>query len=146
MRRGALLLEVLLALALFLAVISLGFSAIESGQRAVEQGRRDAQAVDLALSKLAELEAGILPWPELRDDPDQPVGTASAFDTPFRPDGFLVLAERERAVPGLVRVIITVQDVDEVDEKTVARIERLIEVRPDDPDAFEADDLFEGGS
>ena len=110
MRRGALLLEVLLALALFLAVISLGFSAIESGQRAVGQGRREAQAVDLALSRLAELEAGILPWPELRDDPDQPVGTAGAFDTPFRPDGFLVLAERERAVPGLVRVIITVQD------------------------------------
>ena len=100
----------------------------------------------MALSKLAELEAGILPWPELRDDPDQPVGTASAFDTPFRPDGFLVLAERERAVPGLVRVVITVQDVDEVDEKTLARIERLIEVRPDDPDAFQADDLFEGGS
>ncbi|MEC7384787.1 MAG: hypothetical protein VYB14_01275, partial [Planctomycetota bacterium] len=60
--------------------------------------------------------------------------------------GFLVLAERERAVPGLVRVVITVQDVDEVDEKTLARIERLIEVRPDDPDAFQADDLFEGGS
>ena len=57
-----------------------------------------------------------------------------------------MLAERERAVPGLVRVIITVQDVDDVDEKTLARIERLIEVRPDDPDAFEADDLFEGGS
>ena len=91
MRRGALLLEVLLALALFLAVISLGFSAIETGQRAVGQGRREAQAVDLALSRLAELEAGILPWPELRDDPDQPLGSADAFDTPFRPDGFLVL-------------------------------------------------------
>ena len=57
-----------------------------------------------------------------------------------------MLAERERAVPGLVRVIITVQGVDDVDEKPLARIERLIEVRPDDPDAFEADDLFEGGS
>ena len=74
MRRGALLLEVLLALALFWAVISLGFSAIETGQRAVGQGRREAQAVDLALSRLAELEAGILPWPELRDDPDPAVG------------------------------------------------------------------------
>ena len=27
----------------------------------------------------------------------------------------------------------------------MARVERLIEVRPDDPDGFEADDLFEGG-
>ena len=43
-------------------------------------------------------------------------------------------------------MIITVQDVDDVDERPLARIERLIEVRPDDPDAFEADDLFEGGS
>ena len=41
MRRGALLLEVLLALALFLAVLGLGFSAIETGQRAVGQGRRE---------------------------------------------------------------------------------------------------------
>ena len=114
MRRGALLLEVLLALALFLAVISLGFSAIESGQRAVGQGRREAQAVDLALSRLAELEAGILPWPELRDDPDQPVGSATSFDTPFRPDGFLVLAERERAVPGLVLSLIHIYAADEV--------------------------------
>ena len=146
MRRGALLLEVLLALALFLAVISLGFSAIETGQRAVGQGRREAQAVDLALSRLAELEAGILPWPELRDDPDQPVGTAGAFNTPFRPDGFLVLAERERGLPGLVRVIITVQDVDDLEEKPLAKIERLIEVRPDETDGFEADDLFEVGS
>ena len=144
MRRGALLLEVLLALALFLAVISLGFSAIEAGQLAVGQGRREAQAVDLALSRLAELEAGILPWPELRDDPDQPLGTADTFDTPFRPDGFLVLAERERAVPGLFRVVITVQNVDGPEEKSLARVERLIEVRPDDPDGFKADDLFEG--
>ncbi|HCD29742.1 MAG TPA: hypothetical protein DEQ73_03970 [Phycisphaerales bacterium] len=145
MRRGALLLEVLLALALFLAVISLGFSAIETGQRAVGQGRREAQAVDLALSRLAELEAGILAWPELRDDPDQPLGTAGAFNGPFRPDGFLVLAERERAVRGLVRVVITVQDVEDLEERPLAKIERLIEIRPDDPDGFEVDDLFEGG-
>ena len=55
-----------------------------------------------------------------------------------------MLAERERAVPGLFRVIITVQNVDGLEEKPLARVERLIEVRPDDPDGFEADDLFEG--
>ena len=145
MRRGALLLEVLLALALFLAVLALGFLAIDSGQRAVGQGRREARAVDLALSRLAELEAGILPWPELRDDPDQPVGTARPFDTPFRPDGFLVLAERERALRGMVRVVITVRDVADSEDRSLARIERLIEIRPDDPDAFEADDFFKVG-
>ena len=142
MRLGVLLLEVLLALALFLAVVGLGFSAIESGQSSVRQGRREAQAVDLALSRLAELEAGILPWPELRDDPDQPIGTAADFDTPFRPDGFLVQVDRQRSVPGLVRVSIKIQEANDPEGPFLARIERLIEVRPDDPEAFESDDLL----
>ena len=46
---------------------------------------------------------------------------------------------------GLVRVVITVQDVEDLEERPLAKIERLIEIRPDDPDGFEVDDLFEGG-
>ena len=56
------LLEVLLALVCSWPSFRL-ISAIETGQRAVGQGRREAQVVDLALSRLAELEAGILPGP-----------------------------------------------------------------------------------
>ena len=54
----------------------------------------------------------------------------------------MVQVDRQRSVPGLVRVSIKIQEANDPEGPFLARIERLIEVRPDDPEAFESDDLF----
>ena len=59
MRRGGLLLETLIALAVFTAAAGYTLLAIRDGTVAVDRAARKVVAIELAASRLAEIEAGI---------------------------------------------------------------------------------------
>ena len=61
MRRGALLLETLLALAIFTTAAGFTIMAIRDGSASAERATLKSRAVDMAASHLASIEAGIIP-------------------------------------------------------------------------------------
>ena len=78
-RRGALLLEVLLSIALFAGAAAFALGASRSVFDALDRGRRQQEAVDIARSKMAELEAGFITVRDLRSQWTGEIGS-------FQPD------------------------------------------------------------
>ena len=66
-RRGGVLFEVVLSIALFAGAAAFALGAVRSAFDKLDQTRRKQQAIDLARSKLAELEAGLITLADLRD-------------------------------------------------------------------------------
>ena len=66
-RRGGILLEVLVALTLFVGAALAILSATGQARRSVEQAGVLQRAVDLATSRMAELEAGLISDADLRE-------------------------------------------------------------------------------
>jgi hypothetical protein len=107
-RRGGLLLEILLALALFLGAGAFVIAATRSAVRGVDRAGREAVALDLARSTMAELETGLTTLSDLRDAADglDRVGTVTLDDARW------LLDVQTEAAPfaGLTLVIITVRE------------------------------------
>lgn len=104
-RRGAILLEMMLALTLFLGAAGVTLLTIQDGLRASDRAAHHARALDLASSTMASLEIGIAP----------------------KDDHVLFLVEVERATSGhagLTRVEVRV--VDRVREKIIATLVALL--------------------
>ncbi len=72
MRRGALLLETLLALALFVAAGGYTLLVMRDGIASAQQMERKSRAIDLAASRLAAIEAEIVPASSQEDANDEP--------------------------------------------------------------------------
>ncbi|MEE8156203.1 MAG: hypothetical protein V3T53_14715 [Phycisphaerales bacterium] len=84
-RRGALLLEVLLSIALFAGASAFALGAARSVFDALDRGKRQQQAVDIARSKMAELEAGLITIRDLRSEWSGEIGSYESdldFDAP----------------------------------------------------------------
>jgi hypothetical protein len=79
-RRGGILLEVLLAVALFAGAAATALACVKSVFAALDRTRREQTAVDLARSKMAQLEAGLVSMTELRGQSVDGVGVASDRD------------------------------------------------------------------
>ncbi|MEY4117287.1 MAG: hypothetical protein RLZZ116_615 [Planctomycetota bacterium] len=120
-RRGGILLELLLAIALFAAAASFTTSAMRSAVDGIRRAELRARAFDLASTRLAELDAGLVAASDLGEE--RP-----------RADG---LAVRLEILPGggdgLARARATVRDVGDaaegVEPTIVAVHERVIEQR-----------------
>jgi hypothetical protein len=67
-RRGGVLLELLLAIALFAAAASFTLSSLRAALDSVARAERRARAYDAAASRLAELDAGLIAVGDLGDD------------------------------------------------------------------------------
>src|SRR5512145_1515697 len=67
-RRGGILFEVMLAVALFGGAAAFTLGAVRSVLTTLDRTRRQQEAVDLARTKLAELEAGFISLAELSAD------------------------------------------------------------------------------
>lgn len=67
-RRGGVLLELLLAIALFAAAASFTLSSLRGALDSVARAERRARAYDAAASRLAELDAGLVAVGDLGDD------------------------------------------------------------------------------
>lgn len=120
-RDGGILLELLLAIGIFAAAALFTLSALRSALDGVRRAELRARALDLAVSRLAELEAGLVSTGELGDE--RP-----------RPDGLVVQVEvMPGSSPTLVRARALVRESGRLaggePMPELARCERLIEQR-----------------
>lgn len=117
--RGIMLLEVLLAVVLFVGAASFCLAAVSSLFTALDRAQRRQLAVDLARSKLAELEAGLTTLQDLRGRWSGAVGSRgrdTQVDAPgaqqSEPAFFLDVATSSTAFTGLTLVELTVRPDD----------------------------------
>lgn len=111
-RRGQLLLELLLSVAIFVAAAITISSIVRRAQDSLRQTRDQHVAADLAQSALARIESGLATpeslngpvpdWPS--DDPDAPTGFD---DAPPTGAWRIEIATEASAFPGLTRVSVT---------------------------------------
>lgn len=89
-RRGAILFELLVSIAIFIAAAAITLRAVSNGYESLRRAHQRQLAVDLARSKLAELEAGIISLTQLQSDFITTIGsidlTESASDLPREDD------------------------------------------------------------
>jgi hypothetical protein len=127
-RRGGLLLETLIAIAIFVGIATFALGAVRDSIVAAERARLRIVAVDLASSRIAEIEAGLVsPY----DSEDEPGFEAEEFEE--SPSPFRIEMEAESSgFVGLVRVVVSVFEVDEsssslaLDERQLARLVALV--------------------
>ncbi len=111
-RRGQLLLELLLSVAIFVAAAITISSIVRRAQDSLRQARDQHVAADLAHSALARIESGLATpeslsgpvpeWPS--DDPDAPTGFDDALPTgAWR----IEIATEASQFPGLTKVSVT---------------------------------------
>ncbi len=151
-RRGAILLEVMLAIGLFVGAAAFCLGVSRSLFASLERADHRRLAIDLARSKLAELEAGLITVQDLRGEWSGGVGS--------RPDD----AELEVAASGPVWEIDAVTTPTEyrglsLIELTITEVPRdagveshvvsftlrqLVALREQDPEAYEMDEMLEG--
>lgn len=102
MRRGALLLELVISLAILVGAGLAVLSMLSQGVRSAKEASEHLKAIDLAMSALAQIEAGIAepeslngPVPEWKDEQ---ATTGAAFDESIpEPSGWSLEIETSRA-------------------------------------------------
>lgn len=116
-RRAAVLLEALLAIALFVGAAAFTLAATRSALQAVDRHRRSLEAVDLARSKMAELEAGLIALEDLRGGDDDGVGSAGragpSRDASESPRWQTSVKTQRSEFTGLTLVELTVAEADD---------------------------------
>ena len=129
-RRGGLLLETLVAVAIFVGVATFSLAAVRDGIAAAERARLRLVAVGLATSRIAEVEAGLVsPWTVGEADGLDEESTFDAEDSPLR----LEMEAAPSNFDGLVRVVVSVYE--EASGSSAAnpprRLARLVALVPD---------------
>lgn len=138
------LLETLLALAVFATAVAFCYAALRSARSGIDRAQRLAIATEIAATRLAEIESGALGASALRDATDgiDRLGSedfrerrvGGDDELPF--DGFTIEVDVERSdFEGLSLVTVTVQEVDD-DAGLVARPQ---DAMPGGEEAFDAD-------
>lgn len=158
MKRGAILLEMIAALAIFVMASLAITSLLRQGMGSLDRERLRAQAADLARSTMARLESGELsemnangpvpPWPadERNWEGDAEVTPDALFIEAEEASGWEIRVETEPSeFEGLsvVRVFVTRRDPED-DQRVLASAElhQLVRLREAEADiAGEADDL-----
>jgi type II secretory pathway pseudopilin PulG len=146
-RRGGLLLETMLSLAIFVAAASMVLSIFSDGTRSLRRAASLGNAADAARSLIAELEAGIRSPGDLRDAIDDLPPPWSAFR--------LEVAVERSDFPGLVEVEVRVFDGDGPSEAPRFTLRQLVPAGSrgdgdgeaeslDESEAFGEFDAFDG--
>lgn len=137
-RAGGILLETMLALAVFVAAGSLVLGVMTDCTRAIARAERLASAVDCARSLLAEFEAGLRPMGDLAG------GELEEVPPPW--EGFRVEARTRRSdFEGLVLAEIAVFDAaaSGAESPAIFVLRQLLPARGVDVEALEDFDSFE---
>ncbi|MDA0295123.1 MAG: hypothetical protein O3A19_06960 [Planctomycetota bacterium] len=141
-RRGGLLLETLIAIAIFVGVATFALGAVRDGIVAAERAKLRIVAVDLASSRIAAVEAGLISPYGSEDESSIELEVFEESPSPFRiemeaePSGFV----------GLVRVVVSVFEIDEFSSSTgidERRLARLVALVPDGLGATESETPLE---
>jgi len=174
-RRGGMLLEVMVSLALFAGAAALALGVARSTVRSIDRIERERFAEDLARSLLAELELGRVSVLTLRDGWPERLGSMDSFDERLdllgeqRGVAWTIDVRTQRSeYPGLSLVELTVTEaavgagatsssaiptLDEIergmgggaadDPELRVVVRRLMHLREDDPEAYEADEIMD---
>jgi hypothetical protein len=149
------LLEVVLSVALFVGAASFTLAATSSLFGALERIDRRQHVIDLARSKMAELEAGQVTLGELRGEWSGAVGSRLKSDDldvePSGPTWEIDVETSRTEFPGLSLVELTVSEItEEVDPDGGApagisfTLRQLMALREIDTEVYETDELLEG--
>ncbi len=154
-RRGAVIFEVMLSVALFVGAAAFALGASKSVFTALDRARRQHEAVDLVRSKLTELEARMINLADLRGQEVQSVGSIESFgsdrlDPQAHTTRWVLDVKTQRTqFTGLTLVELSITEVRDDDRTagaapTTVTIRQLMPLRDAEVDAYEQDDLLEG--
>jgi hypothetical protein len=148
------LFEVMLAVALFVGAGAFCLSVTRSLFGALDRVQREQLALDLARSKLAEVEAGLISVTDLRGTWSGAVGShepAAELDSARAARTWAIDATTTRSEhPGLSLLELTVTEETEdlgaagVVNPISVTIRQLVALRELEPEAYEQDELLEG--
>lgn len=140
-RGGGILFEVVLALALFGGAAAFTLGAVRSVFDSFDEMRRREEAVDLARTKIAELEAGLVTLSDLRSGIVEPASGAARHAWTFD------LKTHRTAFTGLTLVELTVRE-DAASRGQPAEanpvsftLRQLVALRESDVPDYEQDDM-----
>jgi len=149
-RRGAILLEVLISLALFAGAAAFALRAASQALTRIDRARSQARAMDVARSRLSELEAGLVSLRTITGDDGrvEQIGSRDWRDQPSSWDAWEVSVRVARTEDsGLSLVTITVTNEGSVaasaDAVTIV-LSEIVRISREDAEEFEENDLLEG--
>jgi type II secretory pathway pseudopilin PulG len=141
LRRGGILLEVVLAISLFAGAAAFALASVRSVFSTLEQARLLQEAIDLARSKMSELELGLITLADLRGNEPQRIGS---FD--FRGDGQgagpawqIDVTTQRTEFTGLSLVELTVAQTEPVEQPTRYTLRQLMSLRDAGTAEYEAE-------
>ncbi len=159
-RRGGILFEVMLSVALFAGAAAFTLAAVRSVYLTLERSEKQQQAIDLARTRIAELEAGLITLGDLRgesagaaDSPSLASRDASSFDEqtdPTRIRWRTELRTSRTEFTGLTLVELTVIESISREAETAGEnptrytLRQLVAVREDEGEAWQEDELIKG--
>jgi len=148
---GAILVETLIALAIFVATAGIALRIANDALSRLETRARTQQALDFGMSKLAEIDAGLVAIGDLRGDEIDSIGSMSLASEPdAEPLPWTLDVQTKRSPYGSLSVVQLsvierdppVGPADDVAPIAVT-VRELIELRGADADAYEVDELIE---
>ncbi|MCH8822276.1 MAG: hypothetical protein IH984_02095 [Planctomycetes bacterium] len=153
-RRGALLLEVLLSIALFSGTAAFTLGAANSVFDALDRAKREQEAIDIARSKMAELQTGMINIRDLRSDWSGDIGSYKA-DADFDSlESSLRWTIEVQTSPtefiGLSLVELTVSELEEQFPDQGRRavisftLRQLLPLSQEDIEEYQVDEILEG--
>lgn len=158
-RGGGILFELLLSIALFVGAGSFVLGSLKSVFQRLERTAQSQFALDLARSKLAELELGLVTINDLHEEVVEGLGSVETFEPPvtagpFDPPEWVVDVETERSSfrgLTLVTVRVRLETFDQAPgtfagstDEALATIRQLVRLHGEDADEFLEDDLLDG--
>jgi hypothetical protein len=149
-RRGGVLFEVLLSIALFVGAAVFTLGTTRTVLVALDRAGREAVAIDLARAKMAELDAGLVTMSELRESVEgiDRVGSVELLDRAGdRGVAWELSVETERSeFAGLTLVEITVAEPGDPEDpdRVHATLRQLVALRDESDEEYEEDEILLG--
>jgi hypothetical protein len=149
-RRGAVLFETLVATAVFVGVGTFSLSAIHASIQALERAHERQQALDIARSKISELDCGLTTLTQLRGDVIESVGSFESMieddqAATAAPPGWEFDVNTVRTeFTGLTLVELTVYPAGRDGAAAAVTLRQLVRLRGEDAEEYAQDPLLEG--
>lgn len=148
-RRGAILFEMLVSIAVFTGAGMLTLSVVGNSYASFARAQKQRLALDLARSKLAELEADLISIGDLAADTIDTVGSLEFGGDPLEEvsgEWRMEVDTRRTEYANLTLVSVTVYPPpdSEFDEPAGVTLRQLVRLRDERVENFEQDDLIRG--
>ena len=148
-RTGGILLEVLISLALFVGAALAILRATSQADASIDRAAILQRAVDLATSRMAELQLGLISEADLLGDAGESRPEFGAFDFAEAERRLRVEANMRRSpYDGLTLVELRVLDSEQIDfdggARTIYTLRQLVSLRDSGSESYELDQMLEG--